>query len=149
MISVQALVVARRPEYEKAKRANQQQTQSHAQAQASLSHPQPADTLQHLLLQLKVQSLSTGSVLYDYTNHTSLGQRSLYHRDPTVLGQCKAAKYDEEMTELRHYGNLTLEQKGYDKSLCSLPATRGTNPSAKDGVIRFPHLHDPIHCHFL
>ncbi|KAG1855271.1 hypothetical protein F4604DRAFT_1906725 [Suillus subluteus] len=49
----------------------------------------------------------------------------------------------------RHYGNLTLEQKGYDKSLCSLPATRGTNPSAKDGVIRFPHLHDPIHCHFL
>ncbi|KAG1868623.1 hypothetical protein F4604DRAFT_1682263 [Suillus subluteus] len=126
---------------------------------------------------LKVQPLSsTGSVLYDYTNHTSLGQRSLYHRDPTVLGQCKAAKYDEEMTELvghylrvtfqslpclsflfsssesrihRHYGNLTLEQKGCDKSLCSLPATRGTNPSAKDSVIRFPHLHDPIHCHFL
>ncbi|KAG1866104.1 hypothetical protein F4604DRAFT_1682847 [Suillus subluteus] len=59
---------------------------------------------------------------------------------------CKAAKYDKEMTELvghylqvtfqslpclsflfsspesrihRHYGNLTLEQKGYDKSLCS------------------------------
>jgi hypothetical protein len=43
MISVQALVVARRPEYKKAKRAYQQQTQSHNQAQTSSSHTQPAD----------------------------------------------------------------------------------------------------------
>ncbi|KAG1783116.1 hypothetical protein EV702DRAFT_1191554 [Suillus placidus] len=43
MISVQALVVARGPKYEKAISAYQQQTQSHCQAQASTSHAQPAD----------------------------------------------------------------------------------------------------------
>ncbi|KAG1870904.1 hypothetical protein F4604DRAFT_855900 [Suillus subluteus] len=40
----QALVVARGPQYKKAKRAYEQQTQSHGQAQASSSHTQPADT---------------------------------------------------------------------------------------------------------
>ncbi|KIK42923.1 hypothetical protein CY34DRAFT_804415 [Suillus luteus UH-Slu-Lm8-n1] len=40
----QALVVARGPQFEKAKRAHEQQTQSHAQAQASSSHTQPANT---------------------------------------------------------------------------------------------------------
>ncbi|KAG1831653.1 hypothetical protein DFJ58DRAFT_848188 [Suillus subalutaceus] len=39
----QTLVVARGPQFEKAKRAYEQQTQSHRQAQASSSHNQPAD----------------------------------------------------------------------------------------------------------